>query len=70
MARDTIDGAVLESARMLQDMFDSGTLPAIERRIAWALDCSRIEEAMYWLRVQSVLFGLPPLATVYRVPSA
>jgi hypothetical protein len=50
---------VLEGATMLHDMFARGAKPALERRIAWAVDCARIEDAMYWLAVRDTMYGQP-----------
>lgn len=59
MAMDQIDERVLEGASMVHDLFDGEAGRAIERRIAWALDCARIDDAMYWLAVRSALYGQP-----------
>lgn len=59
MAIDKIDNTVLEGATMLHDLFAESAAPAIERRVAWALDCSKIDEAMYWLDVHSTIYGQP-----------
>jgi hypothetical protein len=59
MAMDQIDDRVLEGASMVHDLFDGDASRAIERRIAWALDCARIDDVMYWLAVRSALYGQP-----------
>ncbi|QJU57207.1 hypothetical protein HL653_04850 [Sphingomonas sp. AP4-R1] len=56
---DRIDEHVLEGANMVWDLFDGEAGGAIERRVAWALDCARIEDAMYWLAVGAALNGEP-----------
>lgn len=69
MAMGHFDEQVLEGANMLQDMFDGDSIPALERRIAWALDCARIDDVMYWLTVQEA-FTASPSSRVYFGPSA
>ncbi|MDO6415976.1 hypothetical protein Q4F19_16420 [Sphingomonas sp. BIUV-7] len=59
MAIDPIKDEVLEGATMLHDLFANDAEPAIQRRIAWALDCQRIDEAMYWLGVREAMYGQP-----------
>ncbi len=59
MAIHHIDAKVLEGANMMKDMFDGDAIPALERRIAWALDCARIDDALYWLNVQEAMYGQP-----------
>jgi hypothetical protein len=59
MVIDQIDDRVLEGAAMVYDMFSDGTAPALERRIAWAFDCARLDDVMYWLDVRQALYGQP-----------
>jgi hypothetical protein len=59
MAGDRGSDAVLEGATMLRELFADEAGLAIERRVAWALDCARIEDAMYWLAVRETIYGQP-----------
>lgn len=59
MAINHIDARVLDGARMLKDMFANDAIHALERRIAWALDCARIDDVLFWLSVQEAMYGQP-----------
>jgi hypothetical protein len=54
-----IEADVLKDASMLHDLFDGDADPAIARRVAWALDCRRIDEVMHWLVVREAMYGQP-----------
>jgi hypothetical protein len=68
MAIDQIDYTVLEGATMLRDVFADFVAPALERRIAWAVDCAEIDYAMYWLDVHSTLYGQPVDGPIWGRP--
>ncbi len=68
MAIEHITERVLEGATMLHDLFDGDATPAIEPRVAWALDCARIDDAMYWLEVQEAIYGQPPSGLISALP--
>lgn len=66
MDAQSIDSDILQGAAMLRDLFAKDAPPAIQRRIAWAFDCARIDEVMYWLSVLEAMCGIPLLPISMR----